>query len=96
MDHPPYSPNLVLSDFCLDLCLVLKEGLQGTKFNSDAEVVPALEEFFCDQVADFFLNCVNIGGITVFKCRVTILKNNNICLEQISQILYIPRTSRQT
>lgn len=59
MDHPPYSPNLVLSDFFLDLCLVLKEGLQGTKFNSDAEVVPALEEFFCDQVADFFLNCVN-------------------------------------
>jgi histone-lysine N-methyltransferase SETMAR len=44
LDHPPYSPYLVPSDY--HLLPVLKKQLKGRHFSSDAEVIAALLNFF--------------------------------------------------
>lgn len=62
MAHPPYSPDLAPSDFYL--FPKLKECLRGNKFNSDDEVMTAVEEFFCDQNPEFFEK-----GITMLEHR---------------------------
>lgn len=52
MAHPPYSPDLAPSDFYL--FPKLQECLRGNKFNSDEEVMAAVNKFFCNQNPEFF------------------------------------------
>ena len=47
-DHPPYSPDLVPSDFHLFL------HLAGQRFHDDNEVKEAVTTFFASQTASFY------------------------------------------
>ena len=52
LDHPPYSPDLVPSDY--HLLPGLKKQLKGRHFSSDAEVIPAAETWLDGQTSEFF------------------------------------------
>jgi hypothetical protein len=52
LPHPPYSPDLVPSDY--HLFRSLSNNLFGVPFNSDAELQNWLDEFFTAKLADFF------------------------------------------
>jgi len=52
LDHPPYSPNLVPSDY--QLFPGLKKQLKGRHFSLDAEVVAAAETWLDGQISEFF------------------------------------------
>jgi len=54
LDHPPYSPDLALSDH--HLFPGLKKQLKGRQFSSDAEVIAAAETWLDGQPSDFFLS----------------------------------------
>ena len=54
LDHPPYSPDLALSDY--HLFPELKKQLKGRHFSSDAEVIAAAETWLDRQHSEFFLN----------------------------------------
>ena len=54
LDHPPYSPDLALSDYYL--FPGLKKQLKGRHFSSDAEAIPAGETWLDGQTSDFFLS----------------------------------------
>lgn len=47
IEHPTYSPDLALSDFYL--FPKFKECLRGNKFNSDDEVMTAVDELLCSK-----------------------------------------------
>ena len=51
MDHPPYSPNLIASDFCLFGCL--KKHVAGKAFATVA-VKQAVMSWFQNSATDFF------------------------------------------
>ena len=59
-EHPPYSPDLAPSD--LDLFLKLKTAISGTHFQSDDDVIHAVDDFLNGQEKDFFKR-----GIEAFK-----------------------------
>jgi len=52
LDHPPYSPDLVPSDY--HLFSGLKKQLKGRHFSSDAEVIFAAETWLDGQISEFF------------------------------------------
>ena len=52
LDHPPYSPDLAPSDF--HLFPTMKRALAGTKFQSNAAVIAAVESYFNEQPLDFY------------------------------------------
>jgi len=52
LDYPPYSPELVPSDF--HLFLHLKKHLAGKKFDDDDEVQEETMTWFKGQAADFY------------------------------------------
>ena len=52
-DHPPYSPDLALSDY--HLFPGLKKQLKGCHFSSDVEVIAAAETWL-DRPSEFFLS----------------------------------------
>jgi len=52
LDHPPYSPDLALSDY--HLFPGLKKQLKGRHFSSDAEVIAAAETWLDRQPFEFF------------------------------------------
>ena len=52
LDHPPYSPDLVPSDY--HLLPGLKKQLKGRHFSSDAEVIAAAETWLDGQPSEFF------------------------------------------
>ena len=52
LDHPPYSPDLVPSDY--QLFTGLKKQLKCRHFSSDAEVIAAAENWLDGQPSDFF------------------------------------------
>ena len=52
LDHPPYSPDLVPSDY--HLFPGLTKQLKGRHFSSDAEVIAAAETWLDGQISDFF------------------------------------------
>jgi len=54
LDHPPYSPDLVPSDYCL--FPGLKKQLKGCHFSSEAEVIATAETWLEGQSSDFFLS----------------------------------------
>ena len=55
LDHPPYSPDLALSDY--HLFPGLKKQLEGSHFWSNVEVVAAPETWF-DGHPEFFLSAL--------------------------------------
>jgi len=54
LDHPPYSPDLTLSDY--HLFPGLKKQLKGHHFSTDAEVIAATETWLDGQPSEFFLS----------------------------------------
>jgi len=52
LDHPPYSPDLALSDY--HLFPGLKKHLKGRHFSSDTEVIAAVETRLDGQPSEFF------------------------------------------
>jgi histone-lysine N-methyltransferase SETMAR len=52
LNHPPYSPDLVPSDYFL--FRVIKKFLRGKRFLSDEEVKEAVTTWFEEQSKDFF------------------------------------------
>ena len=52
LDHPPYSPDLVPSDY--HLFPGLKKQLLGRNFSSDAEVIAAAKTWLDGQPSAFF------------------------------------------
>jgi hypothetical protein len=52
LPHPPYSPDLVRSDF--HLFCPLKDALRGRHFRPDEEVKEALHAWLAHQPQDFF------------------------------------------
>jgi len=54
LDHPPYSPDLALSDY--HLFPGLKKQLKGHHFSSDAEVIAAAETWLDGQPSEMFLS----------------------------------------
>ena len=52
LDHPAYSPDLAPSDFYL--FPTLKRELRGRIFESDDEVIAAVEEFFEEKNESYF------------------------------------------
>jgi len=53
LDHPPYSLDLVPSDY--HLFPGLKKQLKGRHFSSDVEVIAAVETWLDGQPSEFFL-----------------------------------------
>ena len=53
LPHPPYSPDVTPSDFCL--FPKLKSNLRGTQFGSNEGVIAAVNEYLEDQEKDFCL-----------------------------------------
>jgi hypothetical protein len=51
LPHPPYSPDLIPSDFYV--FGLLKEGMGGKSFRSDEEVQQAVHEWLCSQPKEF-------------------------------------------
>jgi len=56
LDHPPYSPDLALSDY--HLFPGLKKQLKGRHFSFNAEVIAAAETWLDGQPSEFFLSAV--------------------------------------
>jgi histone-lysine N-methyltransferase SETMAR len=52
LEHPPYSPVLAPSDFCL--FPKLKLFLAGQRFSSNQEVIAAVEEYFADLMKNHY------------------------------------------
>ena len=52
LDHPPYSPDLALSDY--HLFPGLKKRLKNRHFSSDPEVIAAAETWLDGQISEFF------------------------------------------
>ena len=79
LDHPPYSPDLVPSDY--HLFPGLKKQLKVRHFSSDAEVIAAAETWLDEQISGFYLNglkkleqrakkCIKLRGSMLNKSRV--------------------------
>jgi len=54
--HPPYSPDLALSDY--HLFCGPKKQLKGRHFSSNVEVMAATETWLDGQLSAFFFECV--------------------------------------
>ena len=52
LDHPPYSPDLIPSDY--HLFHGLKKQLKGRHFSSDAEVIADADTWLDGQLSEFF------------------------------------------
>jgi len=52
LEHPPYSPDLALSDFYL--FPKLKLFLAGQRFSSNQEAIAAVEEYFADLTKNHY------------------------------------------
>jgi histone-lysine N-methyltransferase SETMAR len=52
LEHPPYSPDLVPSDFCL--FPKLKLFLAGQRFSSNQEAIAAVGEYFADLMKNHY------------------------------------------
>jgi histone-lysine N-methyltransferase SETMAR len=76
LEHPPYSPDLAPSDYYL--FPKLKKKLSGRQFETNDDVIDAVNQFLEDQDADFYkagirmlqdrwTKCVHLGGDYVEK-----------------------------
>ena len=66
LHHPPYSLDLVLSDY--NLFSGLKKQLKGCHFSSDVEVIAATETWLDGQPSEFFLSGLQKLGQRDKKC----------------------------
>ena len=77
--HPAYSPDLAPSDFFL--FPNLKKDIRGLHFQSDEEVVKAVEEWVNEKDPDFFISglmalehrwskCIKLEGNYIEKEKV--------------------------
>jgi histone-lysine N-methyltransferase SETMAR len=66
LDHPPYSPDLALSDYYL--FPGLKKQLKGCHFLSDMEVISATETWLDAQPSECFLSGLQKLWQWVKKC----------------------------
>jgi len=64
--HPPYSSDLVPSDFWL--FPELKETFKGQQFSSDAEVEAAVCRWISSQLETFFMDGMNKWLERLKKC----------------------------
>jgi hypothetical protein len=74
-DHPPYNPDVALSDY--NLFTYLKNSLKSQCFNSNEELMEGVKTWLSSQVADFFdigiqklifqYKCLNSGSDYVEK-----------------------------
>ncbi|GFY03094.1 histonelysine Nmethyltransferase SETMARlike [Trichonephila clavipes] len=54
LDHPPYSPDLPLSDFFLFPFLKFATG--GQRFSSNDEAITFLKNYFAKKNAEYYLD----------------------------------------
>ena len=74
LPHPPYSPDLAPSNFCL--FPLLKEHLSGTHFSNDNDVTASVESFFTGKM--------NSSTRLVYKsCR-----NNGTSALKLAEIMW--------
>jgi len=59
LPHPPYSPDLAPSDFCL--FPLLKEHLRGGRYESDDDVIQSVEDFLYEQDELFYQTVIQKG-----------------------------------
>jgi len=52
LEHPPYSPDLTPSDFCI--FPKLKLFLAGQRFSSNQEAIAAVERYFADLTKNHY------------------------------------------
>jgi len=76
LEHPPYSPDLAPSDFCL--FPKLKLFLAGQDFSSNQEAIAAVEGYFADLTKNHYRDgimglehhwnkCISLKGDYVVK-----------------------------
>jgi len=76
LSHPPYSPDLAPSDFCL--FRLLKKHFRGTRFFDDDELKQATESYLGNMPQEFYLigikelfdrcqKCIDIKGDCIEK-----------------------------
>ena len=53
VDHPPYSPDLAPSDYFL-FPNIMKKHSAGKQYQTNDEVISAIEDFFEDQDKSFY------------------------------------------
>jgi histone-lysine N-methyltransferase SETMAR len=56
LEHPPYSPDLAPSDFCL--FPKLKLFLAGQRFSSNQEAIAAVEGYFADLMKNHYMDVI--------------------------------------
>jgi len=66
LHHPPYSPDLALSDY--HLFPGLRKQLKGHQFSSDTEVIAAAETWMDGQHSEFFLGGLQKSEQQTKKC----------------------------
>ena len=64
--HPPYSPDLAPSDF--HLFPKLKTAISGTRFQSDDDVIHAVDDFLNGLEKDFFKSGIEALKHSWQKC----------------------------
>ena len=57
LNHPPYSPDLAPSDYCL--FPNLKSHLRGTRFRDNDELKAATEAWFEDQIDNLYFKGID-------------------------------------
>ena len=93
LPHPPYSPDLVPSDYWL--FTDLKKKLQGKRFGSNEEVVAETEAYFESNDESFSkksLNSFKSVVMNVLLLKKTMLRLRKNAIESIaflSKIMYI-------
>ena len=87
MDHPPYSPDLVPSDF--HLFLHLKKFLGGKQFDGDSDLKDVVQKWLTSQAAAFYeediqklVSCYDNGSKYVKNGLKNVESDNN-------KILYV-------
>ena len=66
LNHPPYSPDLALSDYYL--FRNLKSHLHGKRFRDDDELKAASEAWFEDQINNFYFRGIDCLKEKWAKC----------------------------
>ena len=87
IDHPPYSPVLATSDYFL--FPNLKKHLAGKRYESDDDVISAVEDFFEGQEENLYATgiwalqhrwkkCMDCRGI-MLKNKPSLVNLNTLC-----------------
>jgi histone-lysine N-methyltransferase SETMAR len=66
LEHPPYSPDLARSDFCL--FPKLKLFVAGQRFSLNQEVIAAVEGYFADLMKNHYRDGIMVLEYCWNKC----------------------------